>query len=117
MNILLSEDDELILRTIEHHLKKHGYNVLITRNGKEAITMLENEHVDLIITDIMMPFATGIEILSSVKAVGKKIPIIMLSSLGQEDVVLEAFNLGATDFIVKPFSPAELLVRIKRFVP
>lgn len=115
MTILLSEDDELILRTVEHHLKKQGYHVLITRNGKEAIEILEIENVDLIITDIMMPFATGIEILSAVKQMNKKIPVIMLSSLGQEDVVLEAFNLGATDFIVKPFSPAELLVRIRRF--
>ncbi len=63
----------------------------------------------------MMPFASGTEILSAIKALGKKIPVIMLSSLGQEEVVLDAFDLGASDFMVKPFSPNELILRIKRF--
>ncbi len=115
MLILIAEDDEIILKTIEHKLVKEGYQVMLTRNGKDAIETIKNTDVDLIITDIMMPFASGIEILSAVQTTGKKIPVIMLSSLGQEDVVLNAFALGASDFIVKPFSPNELILRIKRF--
>jgi DNA-binding response OmpR family regulator len=115
MHILVAEDDELILKTIEHKLLKEGYEVILTRNGKEAIDTIQNTEVDLIITDIMMPFASGIEILSAVKATGKSIPVIMLSSMGQEEVILNAFDLGASDFIVKPFSPNELMLRIKRF--
>lgn len=114
MLILIAEDDELILKTIEHKLKKEGYEVIITHNGKEAIETFQNTDVDLIITDIMMPFASGIEILSAVKSSGKNIPVIMLSSMGQEEVVINAFGMGAADFIVKPFSPNELLLRIKR---
>lgn len=115
MLILIAEDDELILKTIEHKLLKEGHEVILTRNGKDAIETLKTREVDLAITDIMMPFASGIEILSAIKTMGKQIPVIMLSSMGQEEVVLNAFDLGAVDFIVKPFSPNELTLRIKRF--
>ncbi|QBJ85461.1 response regulator [Chryseobacterium gleum] len=115
MLILIAEDDELILKTIEHKLLKEGHEVILTRNGKDAIETLNTKDVDLAITDIMMPFASGIEILSAIKTMGKQIPVIMLSSMGQEEVVLNAFDLGAADFIVKPFSPNELILRIKRF--
>ncbi|MCE3076576.1 response regulator transcription factor [Chryseobacterium gwangjuense] len=114
MLILIAEDDELILKTVEHKLLKEGYEVIVTRNGKEAIDTIRETEIDLIITDIMMPFASGTEILSAIRSFGKKIPVIMLSSLGQEEVVLEAFDLGASDFMVKPFSPNELTLRIKR---
>ncbi|WP_426279044.1 response regulator transcription factor [Chryseobacterium sp. S-02] len=114
MLILIAEDDELILKTIEHKLLKEGYEVVVTRNGKDAIDTIKEREIDLIITDIMMPFASGTEILSAIRSFGKKIPVIMLSSLGQEEVVLEAFDLGASDFMVKPFSPNELILRIKR---
>ncbi|MDQ1856365.1 MULTISPECIES: response regulator transcription factor [unclassified Chryseobacterium] len=115
MLILIAEDDELILKTIEHKLLKEGHEVILTRNGKDAIETLKTRDVDLAITDIMMPFASGIEILSAIKTMGKQTPVIMLSSMGQEEVVLNAFDLGAADFIVKPFSPNELILRIKRF--
>jgi DNA-binding response OmpR family regulator len=114
MLILIAEDDELILKTIEYKLLKEGYDVIVTRNGKEAIDTIKETEIDLIITDIMMPFASGTEILAAIRSFGKKIPVIMLSSLGQEEVVLEAFDLGASDFMVKPFSPNELILRIKR---
>lgn len=114
MLILVAEDDELILKTIEHKLQKEGYEVIVAHNGKDAIDTVKNVTVDLIISDIMMPFASGIEILSAVKSTGRNIPIIMLSSMGQEDVVLNAFDLGASDFMVKPFSPNELILRVKR---
>ena len=117
MVILIAEDDELILRTIEHKLLKEGYEVLLTRNGNEAIDQIKNTKIDLIITDIMMPFASGIEILAAMKSTQKNIPVIMLSSMGQEEVILNAFDLGASDFIVKPFSPNELMLRIKRLIP
>ncbi|MDQ0476899.1 MULTISPECIES: response regulator transcription factor [Chryseobacterium] len=116
MVILIAEDDELILKTIEHKLLKDGYKVILSRNGKEAIDHIQNTDINLIITDIMMPFASGIEILSAIKSTGKKIPVIMLSSMGQEEVVLNAFDLGASDFIVKPFSPNELMLRTKRLI-
>jgi DNA-binding response OmpR family regulator len=116
MLILIAEDDELILKTIEHKLVKEGHEVILTRNGKDAIDKIQELDLDLVITDIMMPFASGIEILSSIQARPKKLPVIMLSSMGQEEVIIEAFDLGASDFMVKPFSPNELMLRIKRIV-
>lgn len=118
MLILIAEDDELILRTIEHKLVKEDFEVILTRNGREAITMINKRKPDIVITDIMMPFASGIEILSALQEMKLYPPpqVIILSSLGQEDVVGEAFNLGASDFMVKPFSPNELILRIKRLM-
>ena len=113
MLILIAEDDELILRTVEHKLVKEGHEVVLTRNGREAIEKINELDLDLVVTDIMMPFASGIEILSAIKSIGKKIPVIVLSSMGQEEVVVDAFDLGASDFMVKPFSPNELILRIK----
>ena len=114
MLILIAEDDELILRTVEHKLVKEGHEVVLTRNGQEAIEMIGVLEFDLVVTDIMMPFASGIEILAAIKRIGKKVPVIVLSSMGQEEVVVDAFDLGASDFMVKPFSPNELILRIKR---
>ncbi|WP_400263427.1 response regulator transcription factor [Sphingobacterium sp. SG20118] len=114
MLILIAEDDELILRTIEHKLVKEGHTVILTRNGKEAIEKIKELEIDLVVTDIMMPFASGIEILATIRTIGKKTPVIVLSSMGQEEVVIDAFDLGAADFMVKPFSLNELLLRIKR---
>lgn len=114
MLILIAEDDELVLRTVEHKLVKEGHEVVLTRNGREAIEKINELDLDLVVTDIMMPFASGIEILSAIKRVGKAIPVIVLSSMGQEEVVVDAFDLGASDFMVKPFSPNELILRIKR---
>ncbi|APU98026.1 response regulator [Sphingobacterium siyangense] len=116
MLILIAEDDELILRTVEHKLVKEGHEVVLTRNGREAIEKINELDLDLVVTDIMMPFASGIEILSAIKTIGKKIPVIVLSSMGQEEVVVDAFDLGASDFMVKPFSPNELILRIKRLI-
>ncbi|ADQ16278.1 response regulator transcription factor [Leadbetterella byssophila] len=116
MLILVAEDDELILKTVEFKLKKEGHEVMLTRNGKDAIDAVKVLDFDLVITDIMMPFASGIEILSALRSIGKDTPVIVLSSLGQEEVVTEAFDMGAADFMVKPFSPNELMLRIKRLV-
>ena len=71
MLILVAEDDELILKTIEHKLIKEGHQVILSRNGKEAIEKIKVLDVDIVITDIMMPFASGIEILSSLKEMNK----------------------------------------------
>ncbi|WP_312137026.1 response regulator [Sphingobacterium sp.] len=116
MVVLLAEDDELILKTIEHKLKKEGFEVILTRNGQEAIELIRTQHMDLIISDIMMPFASGIEILAEVKQLERPIPIMMLSSMGQEDIVIEAFQLGASDYMIKPFSPNELILRINKLL-
>ncbi len=116
MKILIAEDDPIMLKTIGLRLKKDGHEVISTPDGKQALEQIEHDQPDLIITDIMMPFSSGLEIVGLVKQkMIKKIPVIILSAMGQENVVLEAFKLGADDYITKPFSPNELSMRVKRF--
>ena len=116
MKILVAEDDELMLKTLEYRLKKDGHNVLLAKDGKEALSMIDDHLPDLVITDIMMPYSSGIEIVGFLKQKYQdKIRVIVLSGMGQENVILEAFRLGADDYITKPFSPNELSVRVNRF--
>ncbi len=116
MRILVAEDDDLMLKTLEFRLKRDGHEVIVTHDGKEALEQIAIHSPDLVITDIMMPYSSGLEIISAVRQnYVNRIPIIILSGMYQEDVVLEAFQLGADDYITKPFSPNELTVRVRRF--
>jgi DNA-binding response OmpR family regulator len=116
MKILLVEDNQLILKVIETKLKKEGYDVISCENGKEAIEKITHSLPDLVITDIMLPYNSGLEIVSFVKVgLKKNIPVIVLSGMGQEKTIEEAFKLGADDYMTKPFSLSELSMRIKRF--
>ena len=116
MKIIVAEDEPLMQKTIALRLKKDGHEVIATDNGREALALIDTENPDLVITDIMMPYASGLEIVGTVKSSGRKLPIIVLTAMGQENVVLEAFQLGADDFIAKPFSPNELSMRVKRLM-
>lgn len=115
MKILVAEDEPMLLKTIELKLKKEGYEVIALPDGRDALAQLEKEMPDLIITDIMMPYVSGLEIINFVRQkMNMKTPIIMLSAMEQEKVVMEAFELGADDYITKPFSLNELAIRVKR---
>jgi DNA-binding response OmpR family regulator len=118
MTILVAEDESLMLKTIELKLKKEGYDVVGCDNGGEAIEKLNALVPDMVITDIMLPFASGFEIIKVLKAspVQKNIPILVLSGTDEQDSIEEAFSLGADDYITKPFSLAELSVRVKRLI-
>ncbi len=117
MKILVAEDEPILIRTIEVRLKKDGHELCLAADGQQAMEKIKEFSPDMIITDIMMPYASGLEIISYTRQQEQgKIPIIILSSMGQEDVVLEAFKLGADDYITKPFSPNELSVRVRRLL-
>ncbi len=117
MKILVAEDEPMLLKTIELKLKKEGYEVIATTDGREAIAKIKELEPDMVLTDIMMPYASGLEIVSIVKQPGnKRIPVIILSAMEQEKVVMEAFELGADDYITKPFSLNELVIRVKRLM-
>lgn len=115
--ILLAEDNSILSLLLKFKLEKAGYNLFIAENGKEAIEIIEKQKPEIILTDIMMPFVSGLELISHVRNKLDLItPVIVFSSAGQEEMVLNAFNLGATDFMAKPFSPNELIIRIKRLL-
>lgn len=113
--ILIIEDDLLISSLVQFRLKKDGYETLLVQDGNEGIKAIDSFDPDLIITDVMIPFKSGIEIIHYACQTKPNTPIIVLSSLGEEEkIVLEAFNLGVSDFIPKPFNPNELAIRVKR---
>ena len=113
--LLLAEDDELLAALLKHKLAKGGYLVDLCKDGKEVKEYLRQTKPDLIITDIMMPYFSGIELISFIRNdMGSNTPIIVISAAGNEENVLTAFEMGANDFISKPISPAELIVRIER---
>lgn len=117
MKILVVEDEELMLKALEFRLKKDGYTIVRAIDGRDAIARINEEDFDLVITDIMLPYNNGLEILNHVKKkAGKNVPVIVLSAVGLEKVVLEAFELGADDYITKPFSPTELSIRVKKLL-
>lgn len=115
--ILIADDEPMILRALEFTLKKDGYNVKIATNGKEVKQLLEEGTPDLLITDVMMPYFNGLEVLIHAKKISdNNIPVLILSAVGQDSNVVEAFSLGADDFMTKPFSPHELSIRIKKLI-
>jgi DNA-binding response OmpR family regulator len=115
--IVLAEDNSTLSLLLKFRLVKEGYEILIAADGKEAIKNIEQHNPDLILTDIMMPFVSGLEVISYVRnELKSQTPIIVFSAAGQEEMVLKAFNLGANDFMGKPFSPNELVIRIKRIL-
>ncbi len=117
MKILVAEDEPLMRMAVEAKLKSEGYQVTATSDGREALKSIEESPPDLLITDILMPYTSGLELIGIVKSNSAyNIPVIVLSGIGEEHTVLEAFQLGAEDFLTKPFNPAELSVRVKRLL-
>lgn len=111
----MADDDDLLASLLSFRLKKGGYKVHHTSNGKEVKEYLETHEPDIIVSDIMMPYFSGIELINYVRnELSLNTPIIIISSAGNEENVLSAFEMGANDFISKPFSPTELLVRLER---
>jgi two-component system response regulator VicR len=116
--VLVIEDEELMIKALEFRLKKDGYEVDLARDGAQGIELLDKNSYDLVITDLMMPFVSGLEVVNHIKSnpMLKDTPVIVLSSIGLERVIMEAFELGVDDFITKPFNLGELVIRIKKFV-
>lgn len=114
MKIIVVDDDVIMLQAIKTMLTTEGYKVFATTDAEDALETIQEEDFDLVISDIMMPYISGIELLSAIKAVNKNIPIIIVSALDQKEVILTAFQEGAEDFVKKPISLSELLLRVKR---
>lgn len=117
MKILVCEDDYMVIKAIEHKLTREGYEVEIANDGRMATEKLKNHDYDLVLTDLLMPFVGGLELINLLKVdLQKSTPIIVLSKVGNEETIIEAFKLGADDYLTKPFSPNELSIRVKRFL-
>ncbi len=115
MKILICEDEEIMLTALEFRLRKQGLEVILAKDGQEAKDKIKAEMPDLVVLDVMMPHVTGLQLIKYVRQDLKSaVPLVVISALEHDDTVLEAFRLGATDFITKPFKPNELILRIRR---
>jgi DNA-binding response OmpR family regulator len=112
MNILIVDDEELIRNVIKEYSINEGYNIFEASDGVKAIDMVKNLNMDLVILDVMMPNLDGFSACKEIKKI-KNIPVIILSARTEEYDKLVGFELGIDDYITKPFSPKELMARIK----
>ena len=110
-NILVVDDDREIVKAIEIYLTKEGYNILKAYDGEEALKVMKENEIHLVILDIMMPNKDGIETLEEIRKT-KTIPVIMLSAKSEDYDKIEGLNTGADDYVTKPFNPLELIARV-----
>ena len=112
MNILVCDDDREIVNAIEIYLKNEGYHVFKAYDGMEALKIAEKQELHLILMDIMMPKLDGMRTTMKIRE-EKNIPIIMLSAKSEDYDKITGLNVGADDYITKPFNPLELIARVK----
>jgi two-component system, OmpR family, alkaline phosphatase synthesis response regulator PhoP len=116
--ILVVDDEEDILELVRHHLKREGYEVQCADSGEKALKAARSNPVDLIVLDLMLPGIDGLEVARTLKndPRTKHIPILMLSAKGEESDVVAGLELGADDYITKPFSPRILIARTRAII-
>lgn len=112
MNILIADDEKLIRNVLKEYLLVENYHVFEANDGKEVLDIIKNNCIDLILLDIMMPNMDGFSALKEIKK-ENNIPVIVLSARKEEYDKLLGFDLGIDDYITKPFSPKEVMARIK----
>ncbi|MBW6410852.1 response regulator transcription factor [Clostridium weizhouense] len=112
IKILIVEDDKNINKLIQSLLKNENYEIVTAFDGDEALKKIDNEKVDMVITDIMMPNMDGWELCKEIREFSN-MPILMLTVLGETSQKVKGFEIGADDYLTKPFEPLELVVRVK----
>lgn len=110
--ILVVDDEERIRRLLRMYLEKEGYVIDEAENGESALTMAIDKDYDLILLDVMLPGIDGIEVCNKIRQ-SKATPIVMLTAKGEEANRVQGFEVGADDYVVKPFSPREIIYRVK----
>jgi DNA-binding response OmpR family regulator len=116
--ILVADHDALLRELLEYKLSARGYDVLTAEDGEGALALIRAERPDLVVLDAMMPVRDGFDVLRQMKldAEVADIPVVMLTARKQESDIVGALDLGAADYLVKPFNPEELLARIARII-
>ena len=116
--ILVCDDDEMLVELLVYRLEARGFEVVVARDGGEAAEMAEAERPDAIVLDAMMPVMNGEQVLRQFRAreENRSIPIIMLTARRQERDIVGALELGANDYLIKPFIPEELITRLNRLL-
>ena len=113
--VLIIEDEKDIVKMLDYNLRKEGFRIFSANNGEDGLDMARRENPDLILLDLMLPEMDGLDVCKAVKNDAKTthIPIIILTAKAQESDKVVGLELGADDYVTKPFSPRELIARIK----
>ena len=114
--VLVVEDDEAMMLGLEENLKFEGYQVLTAMNGEDGLKLAMEKKPDLILLDIVLPRMTGYQVCRSLRESGSAVPVIMLTARGEEVDKITGFDMGADDYVTKPFSIKELLARVNALV-
>ncbi len=112
-NILIVDDQPNIRRLYEYTLEKNGYRPFTAANGEEALAVLDRQHIDLVILDVMMPVLDGYGCLKALRDGGSTVPVLVITAKDEPEDVRKSFLLGTDDFMVKPVDEIEMLLRIK----
>ena len=116
--VLIADDEPLLTELLEFRLGARGYETIVARDGREALAKLEQERPHAVVLDMMMPVHDGLDVLRRMRASSehRSTPVIMLTARRSEADIVGALELGADDYLVKPFLPEELLVRLGRLL-
>jgi DNA-binding response OmpR family regulator len=116
ITILVAEDQHHVRKLITYKLENNGYEVVTAENGAEALVKIREIIPTLVLLDVMMPLMTGFEVLAALKQDErtKNIPVLLVTAQSKEEEILRGLELGAEDYITKPFSPNELAARVKK---
>ncbi len=114
LKILVADDDRIQLSILQRKLQKHGFEVVTCKDGREAKEEIERNPVDLVIADYMMPNMDGLELLDALRKDGVEIPFIIITAYGDIDSMMQAFKLGVTEYLNKPFDPNELVIAVQK---
>ncbi len=110
--VLIADDNQQITSILEEYVKKEGYEAIIARDGEEALMLFESHKPDIVLLDVMMPKIDGFEVCRSIRKTSMT-PVIMITARGEDFERIMGLDIGADDYIVKPFSPTEVMARIR----
>jgi len=112
--VVIADDDDAVRTVVRSALEKYGWRCRVATNGSDALQLIREQRPDAAVLDVNMPGMDGFEVLAAVRAEGIPVRVILLTARQQEQDVLRGFSLGSDDYVVKPFSPMELVARLKR---
>jgi DNA-binding response OmpR family regulator len=119
IKVLIVDDESFIINLLKNGLTENGFEVITADNGFDAILAVEEQKPDVVISDIMMPRLTGLEFLKAIKnnPVTAGVPVFLISAMDQADIVQEGLDLGAADYITKPFKINEIIGKLRHHLP